>query len=239
MIVIPAIDLMQGKAVRLEQGKAERATRYHDQPIELVADFARQGARRIHVVDLDGAFDGEPRQLEMVAQMADAARRQGATVQTGGGLRSVAAVETVLHAGVDRVVVGTLAVREPELVQQLCERYPERIIVAADARNGVVAVKGWTEASTLEARALTEAAQRWGAAAVLYTDVDRDGMQGGPAVEATATLQRGLEIPVLASGGVGALTDLDACAAAGIHGVVLGRALYEGAFSLEEALARC
>ncbi|MCH9688817.1 MAG: 1-(5-phosphoribosyl)-5-[(5-phosphoribosylamino)methylideneamino]imidazole-4-carboxamide isomerase [Deltaproteobacteria bacterium] len=239
MIVIPAIDLMDGKAVRLERGDAERVTEYHDEPVRLVEDFVRKGANRIHVVDLDGAFDGKPKQLSLIAEIAEAAREHGATVQTGGGLRTLAAVQAVLDAGVDHAVVGTLAVREPEWVELLCQQNPNRIIVAADARDGVVAVNGWTEASTMEARALAEAAQHWGAAAVLYTDVTRDGMQGGPAVEATAALQRGLEIPVLASGGVGALADLDACAAAGIHGVVLGRALYEGAFSLTEALARC
>ncbi len=239
MIVIPAIDLMGGKAVRLEQGEAAKATEYHPRPVELVAQFAQAGARRIHVVDLDGAFAGRPEQVQMVSQMSQVAREHDAAVQTGGGIRDEAAVRTLIDAGVSHVVVGTLAVREPETVERLCKEHPDTIIVAADARDGVVAVEGWTQSSTLSARALAEAAQRWGAAAVLYTDVSRDGMQGGPAVEATAALQDGLEIPVLASGGVGRLADLDACAAAGIHGVVFGRALYERAFSLEEALARC
>lgn len=239
MIVIPAIDLMGGKAVRLEQGEASKVTEYHPRPVELVAEFARTGARRIHVVDLDGAFAGRPAQVELVAELSRTAQQHGSTVQTGGGIRDAQAVQTLLTAGIGQVVVGTLAVREPQTVEQLCHAHPDTIIVAADARDGVVAVEGWTQTSSLTARALAEAAQRWGAAAVLYTDVSRDGMQGGPAVEATAALQAGLDIPVLASGGVGQLTDLDACAAAGIHGVVLGRALYERAFSLEEALARC
>lgn len=239
MIVIPAIDLMGGKAVRLEQGEASRATEYHPRPVELVHEFASAGARRIHVVDLDGAFAGRPEQVELIAEMSAAARAQGAALQTGGGIRDAAAVESLLALGVAHVVVGTLAVREPETVERLCRAHPQTLIVAADARDGVVAVEGWTQASTLTARALAEAAQRWGAAAVLYTDVQRDGMQGGPAVESTVALQADLDIPVLASGGVGRLADLDACAAAGIHGVVLGRALYERAFTLEEALARC
>lgn len=239
MIVIPAIDLMGGKAVRLEQGEAERVTVYHEQPVRLTTDFARAGAKRIHVVDLDGAFAGRPRQLELIARISDAAQAHEAVVQVGGGIRDEAAVRALIDAGVRYVVVGTLAVRDPELVERLSQELPDHIIVAADARDGVVAVEGWTEATSLTARALTEAAQAWGAAAVLHTDVSRDGMQGGPAVAATVALQRGLEIPVLASGGVGRLEDLDACAAAGIHGVVLGRALYEGAFTLEEALARC
>ncbi|MCX4240657.1 1-(5-phosphoribosyl)-5-[(5-phosphoribosylamino)methylideneamino]imidazole-4-carboxamide isomerase [Paraliomyxa miuraensis] len=239
MIVIPAIDLQGGKAVRLEQGEASRATVYEDRPTRLATSFARAGAQRIHVVDLDGAFAGRPQQLELVARLSDAALAHGATVQAGGGIRDAQSVESLLSVGVGFVVVGTLAVREPALVQQLCERYPGQIIVAADARDGVVAVQGWTVSTAMTARELAEKAQSWGAAAVLYTDVSRDGMQGGPAVRATAALQDGLEIPVLASGGVGRLADLDDCAAAGIQGVVLGRALYEGAFTIEEALARC
>lgn len=239
MIVIPAVDLMGGKVVRLERGEASSAIVYDERPVRLVTHFARAGAQRIHVVDLDGAFAGRPQQLELIARLSDAAQAHGATVQAGGGIRDATAVETLLGVGVGHVVVGTLAVREPETAQQLCAEHPERIIVAADARDGVVAVEGWTEPTTLLARELAEQAQAWGAAAVLYTDVSRDGMQGGPAVQATAALQQGLTIPVLASGGVGSLADLDACAAAGVHGVILGRALYEGAFTIEEALARC
>jgi phosphoribosylformimino-5-aminoimidazole carboxamide ribotide isomerase len=239
MIVIPAIDLMGGKAVRLEQGEASRATEYHGNPVRLTTDFARAGAPLIHVVDLDGAFAGRPQQLDLIARISDAAQAHGAVVQAGGGLRDLDAVEAMLATGVAFVVVGTLAVRQPEMVERICQGNPGRIIIAADARDGVVAVEGWTKASTLTARALAEAAEGWGAAGVLHTDVTRDGMQTGPAVAATAALQKGLSIPVYASGGVGRLSDLDACMDAGIQGVVLGRALYEGAFTLEEALARC
>lgn len=239
MIIIPAVDLRDGKVVRLEQGEASRTTVYDDEPIRLVTAFARAGAQRIHVVDLDGAFAGHPQQLELVARLSDAAQAHGATLQAGGGIRDSDAVASMLSVGVGYVVIGTLAVLDPALAEQLCQDHPSQIIVAADARDGVVAVEGWTSSTTLQARELAETAQAWGAAAVLYTDVSRDGMQGGPAVQATAALQQGLKIPVLASGGVGRLADLDACAAAGIHGVVMGRALYEGAFTIEEALARC
>lgn len=239
MIVIPAIDLMGGKVVRLEQGQASRAIEYHDRPAELVAEFAQAGAKRIHVVDLDGAFAGRPQQHELIAQLSAAAQQHGAQLQTGGGVRNAAAVQTLLSTGVGAVVVGTLAVREPATVEALCQANPGKIIVAADARDGMVAVEGWTEASQLSARELAESAQAWGAAAVLFTDVSRDGMQTGVAVQATAALQQGLEIPVLASGGIGRLEDLDACAAAGIRGVIVGRALYEGAFTVKEAMARC
>ncbi|MCA9654480.1 MAG: 1-(5-phosphoribosyl)-5-[(5-phosphoribosylamino)methylideneamino]imidazole-4-carboxamide isomerase [Myxococcales bacterium] len=239
MRIIPAIDLMGGKVVRLEQGEASRAIEYSDRPVRLVTQYARAGAERIHVVDLDGAFAGRPQQLELVRALSDAALAHGATVQVGGGVRDADAVQSLLSAGVGAVVIGTLAVRDPEGVAALCEANPEQIIVAADGRDGVVAVEGWTESSALRVRELAESAQQWRAAAVLYTDVARDGMQAGPAVEATAALQQGLTIPVLASGGVGRLEDLDACAAAGIRGVIVGRALYEGAFTVEEALARC
>lgn len=239
MIVIPAIDLMDGKVVRLEQGEASRVTKYHDRPARLVADFAQRGATRIHVVDLDGAFGGRPEQVALIAQLSDAAQAHGAVIQTGGGIREPKEVESLLSAGVGGVVIGTLAVQDPSAVESLCQAHPDRIIIAADAREGVVAVEGWTRASELRAEALAQSAQGWGAAAVLFTDVSRDGMQKGPAVEATAALQRGLEIPVYASGGIGSLADLDACAAAEIRGVIVGRALYEGAFTLEEALARC
>ena len=239
MIVIPAIDVMGGKAVRLTRGEREHATTYADHPHELAARFAAAGARRIHVVDLDGAFAGEPVATSVLQQIVEAARAGGAKVQTGGGIRDARTVHERIDAGVDQVVLGTLAVREPKLAESLCKRYPGRIIVATDARDGKVAVAGWQEDTDVPVAELAAAAQSWGAAAILYTDVARDGTQIGPAVAATAALQEEIAIPVYASGGVGSLADLDACAQAGIAGVVLGRALYEGAFTVEEALARC
>jgi phosphoribosylformimino-5-aminoimidazole carboxamide ribotide isomerase len=239
VIVIPAIDLMGGKAVRLLRGERSQVTTYADDPVGLVRRFADAGAQRIHVVDLDGAFAGAPAQHDAITRMVEVATSRGVAIQTGGGIRSAQTVDALLRLGVDAVVVGTLAVREPEVVRALCGQHAGRIVVAADSRDGKVAVSGWQEAADLDAPALARAAEAWGAAAILHTDVSRDGMQTGPAVEATAALQAMVSIPVYASGGVGSLLDLDACAAAGIAGVVLGRALYEGAFSLEEALARC
>lgn len=239
MIVIPAIDLMGGKAVRLAQGRADRVTEYGDRPAEIAAGFARAGARTIHVVDLDGAFAGTSAQLGAVEAIVRAVQGEGVAVQAGGGVRDADAVQRLLDAGAHRVVIGTLAVREPERVAALCAEHPARIVVAADARAGKVAVDGWASASDRTPRALAEAAQSWGAAAVLFTEVSRDGMQTGPAIDETLALQAGLTIDVLASGGIGTLAHLDACVAAGIRGVVLGRALYEGAFTIEEALSRC
>ncbi len=239
MIVIPAIDLMGGKVVRLAEGDPERATVYADDPLALVRAFATAGATRVHVVDLDGAFAGEPRQLPLVAAIAAQARHDGLQVEVGGGIRSPAAATAVLEAGADLVIVGTMAVRAPLETMALCERHPGRVIVAIDARGGKVAIDGWQERTHVTAHALAIDAHAWGAAGLLYTDVARDGLQGGADVAATAALQRLVPIPVIASGGVGTLADLDDLRAAGVQAVVLGRALYEGSFTLEEALRRC
>lgn len=251
MLLIPAIDLLEGRAVRLAEGDRSRATVYSDEPWTLAAQFVKAGAKRIHVVDLDGAFAGAPSQVGLIVRLLDVARSAGANceVEVGGGIRDAAAVETLIEAGVDKVVVGTLAVREPKLVADLCARFPTAIVVAIDARDGLVAVEGWRETSTIPATELACEAAGWGAAALLYTDVSRDGLQVGAAVEATAALQaevdrvrppdRGDQIDVIASGGVGSLEHLDALAAAGVRAVICGRALYERSFTLKEALARC
>ena len=239
LLAIPAIDLLGGQAVRLSEGDRNRATVYAADPGVKLREFIRAGATRLHVVDLDGAFAGHPVQTELVRRLVDEAHALGAEVEVGGGLRDRAAVEAALATGADYAVIGTLAVREPDTAQALCRAHPGRIIVAIDARDGWVAISGWQETSRVPAAALARAAASWGAVALLYTDVARDGLQVGAAVEATAALQRGLDIPVIASGGVGSLADLDALRQRHIHAVILGRALYEGSFTLEEALARC
>jgi phosphoribosylformimino-5-aminoimidazole carboxamide ribotide isomerase len=247
VLIIPAIDLLEGKAVRLAEGDRSRATIYSDSPWQLAAEFAATGAQRIHVVDLDGAFAGKPSQVALIRRLLDAARAAAPAgtkveLEVGGGIRDAAAVETLIDAGVDKVVVGTLAVREPELVAELCERFPGAIVVAIDARDGMVTVEGWTETSTMPAAELARRATGWGAGGLLYTDVRRDGLQVGPAVEATAALQAEVDqvrpVDVIASGGVGTLEHLDALVAAKVRAVIFGRALYEGSFSLTDALAR-
>jgi phosphoribosylformimino-5-aminoimidazole carboxamide ribotide isomerase len=239
MLAIPAIDLLGGQAVRLSEGDPARATVYSADPGAKLREFVRAGATRLHVVDLDGAFAGRPVQTALVRRLVDEAHALGVEVEVGGGLRDRAAVEAALATGADYAVIGTLAVREPEITQALCRAYPGRVIVAIDAREGWVAIDGWQETSRVPAAALARAAASWGAVALLYTDVARDGLQIGAAVESTAALQRGVDIPVIASGGVGSLADLDALRRQGVHAVILGRALYEGSFTLEEALARC
>jgi len=229
--LFPAIDLLAGRAVRLEEGKRERATVFHDRPADLVAELARGGADRLHVVDLDGAF-GEPRQLAVIAAIV---RASPIPVEVGGGLRDRASIDAILALGAAFAVLGTAAVRDPGLVEQVCRAYPGRIIVAVDARDGVVAIDGWTASGGITAAALAARAAGWGAAAVLYTDVARDGLGGGPNVAATAALARTAGIDVIASGGVGSLDDIAALARAGVPAAIVGRALYDGKFTVEAA----
>jgi len=231
MKLLPAIDLLGGRAVRLEEGKRDRATVFHDRPIELVSQLAQGGADRLHVVDLDGAF-GEPRQLTLIAALIAASP---IPVEVGGGIRDRDAIDRILDLGAAFAVLGTAAVRSPALVEAACRAYPGRIIVAVDARDGVVAVDGWTTSGGITARDLTARAAAWGAAAVLYTDVARDGLGGGPNVAATAALARATALEVIASGGVGSLDHIADLRRAGIPAVVVGRALYDGRFTVADA----
>jgi phosphoribosylformimino-5-aminoimidazole carboxamide ribotide isomerase len=233
VIVIPAIDLLGGKAVRLVRGERDSATVFSDEPWKLAEQMIAGGAQRLHLVDLEGAFSGAPVARAAIESIVEAAG--GVPVQVGGGLRDRAAVEAVFAAGARWAVLGTAAVRRPELVRELCGAFPGRIIVAVDARDGVVAIEGWTEAASVRADQLGRQAADWGAAALLYTDVARDGTGSGPAVESTAELSRAVPVPVIASGGIGSLGDLRALNQAGIAMAVVGRALLEGRFTLAEA----
>ncbi len=231
MKLFPAIDLLGGKAVRLEEGDRKRATIFHDDPVQLVAALAHDGADRLHVVDLDGAF-GEPRQLELVRAIVAASP---IPVEVGGGIRDRLAIESVLDLGAAFVVLGTAAVRDPALVEEVCGAYPGRIIVAVDARDGIVAVDGWTTSGGVTAIELGTRAAAWGAAALLYTDIARDGLRHGPNVAATSALAHAMSCEVIASGGVGELDDLVRLRDANIAAVVVGRALYDKRFTVAEA----
>jgi phosphoribosylformimino-5-aminoimidazole carboxamide ribotide isomerase len=228
----PAIDLLGGKAVRLEEGRRDRATVFSERPLELVAELARDGADRLHIVDLDGAFAGSPQQHELIAELV---ARSPLPVEVGGGIRDRAAIEDVIMAGAAYVVLGTAAVKSPALVEEACRAYPDRIIVAVDARDGIVAVDGWTATGNVSAVELGKRAAGWGAAALLYTDVARDGLHVGPNVEATAELARAVSCEVIASGGVGSLDDLRRLREANIEAVVVGRAIYDKRFTVAEA----
>jgi phosphoribosylformimino-5-aminoimidazole carboxamide ribotide isomerase len=234
MLVVPAIDLLGGNVVRLVEGKRERATVYSDAPGEIARQFVAAGAKRLHVVDLDGAFAGKLENRRAIGEIV----RAGVPVQTGGGVRDLDACARLFDDGVSRVVLGTAAVKDPAFVEAACARWPGAIVVAVDARDGKVAVEGWAEVTTVDAHELARASIARGAAAILYTDIARDGTGVGPNVTRSAELARALApAEVIASGGIGALEHLRALARAGVPACVVGRALYERKFTVEEALA--
>jgi phosphoribosylformimino-5-aminoimidazole carboxamide ribotide isomerase len=236
MIVIPAVDVREGRSVRLRQGKADAQTVFGDDPVAMAERWAGLGAARLHVVDLDGAFAGAPRQAALIEKMIAAVAPL--PVSVGGGLRDEAAIEAILAAGARWAVVGTRAALDPRFLGAIGRRWPDRIIIAVDARGDRVAVKGWTEASAATVVDVARRAREAGAAAVLHTDVDRDGTGLGPNAAATAALARAVDAPVLASGGVATLDHLRALAAIpGVAGAVVGRALYTGAIDLRAAVA--
>jgi phosphoribosylformimino-5-aminoimidazole carboxamide ribotide isomerase len=235
VIVIPAVDLRDGRCVRLREGRSDRETVFSDDPIAMAYRWVSLGAARLHVVDLDGAFAGEPRQTALVAKIVAAVAP--VPVEIGGGLRDLAAVEAALETGARWAVVGTRATLDAGFLADVCRRHPGRIIVAVDARGSRVAVKGWTEVSEQAVTEVGERARAAGAAALLYTDISRDGMERGPNVDDTAMLARTVDMPVLASGGVATIDDLRRLAAISrVEGTIVGRALYTGAIDLREAL---
>jgi phosphoribosylformimino-5-aminoimidazole carboxamide ribotide isomerase len=236
MIIIPAVDLREGRCVRLREGRSDRETVFGDDPVAMALRWVGLGAARLHVVDLDGAFAGEPRQTALVAKIVAAVAP--VPVEVGGGLRAPAAVEAALDTGARWAVVGTRAALDAGFLGDVCRRHPGRIIVAVDARGSRVAVKGWTEVSEQTVVDVGTRARDAGAAALLYTDVSRDGMEQGPNVDDTAALARAIDLPVLASGGVATIDDLRRLAVLpGVEGTIVGRALYTGAIDLRDALS--
>jgi phosphoribosylformimino-5-aminoimidazole carboxamide ribotide isomerase len=234
MILYPAIDLKDGQCVRLVRGDMDQATVFNDSPADQARHFAAAGADWLHVVDLNGAFEGKPVNAKAVEGILGAFQNP---VQLGGGIRTMQTIETWLTAGVSRVVLGTVAVKDPDLVRAACREWPGRVALGIDARGGRVAVEGWAEVSDLEARELALRFEDAGAAAIIYTDIDRDGVLQGPNVAATAALADAVSTPVIASGGVSSIGDLEALASApGIAGAIVGRALYDGRIDLGDAL---
>ncbi|HWI85753.1 MAG TPA: 1-(5-phosphoribosyl)-5-[(5-phosphoribosylamino)methylideneamino]imidazole-4-carboxamide isomerase [Sphingomonas sp.] len=236
IIIYPAIDLKGGKVVRLAEGDMERATIYNDDPVAQANVFHEQGAGHIHVVDLDGAFAGSSVNGTIVAEIVESFPGK---VQVGGGIRDRAAIDRWLERGVSRVVLGTAALKDPELVREAAKALPGRIVVAVDARDGMVTTHGWAEISDMTAVELSNRFADVGVAAALFTDVGRDGMLKGCNVRATSELARNSRLPVIASGGVAGLADiadLARHASEGIEGVICGRALYEGRLDLRKAL---
>jgi phosphoribosylformimino-5-aminoimidazole carboxamide ribotide isomerase len=235
--LIPAIDLLGGQAVRLTQGRYDAATVYDEDPARVAARFAKFGIRRLHVVDLDGAKAGRPVQSDAIRRILAAVG--GIPVQVGGGIRTLDGVAEALGWGIDRVILGTVALRDPELVKRAAAAHPGRIVVGIDARDGKVAVEGWTTGSEIRAVDLGRRFEDAGVAAIVYTDIARDGMLSGPNLEATALLASALRIPVIVSGGVATNEDVIDSARLrekNVCGVIVGRAIYTGGVDLESAL---
>jgi phosphoribosylformimino-5-aminoimidazole carboxamide ribotide isomerase len=233
--VIPAIDLLGGRCVRLTQGRYEDVTVYAPDPAAVAERFAAHAAlRRIHVVDLDGAREGRP--CNTTAVRAILAASKSVPIELGGGIRSLASIEEWLALGVDRVVLGTAALRDPGLVRGAAARFPGRIGVGIDARDGRVAVEGWLATSETDVVSLARRFEDAGVAALVHTDIARDGTGAGPNLEASAALARAVALPVIASGGVGSLADVRAACGRGLAGLIVGKALYQGAVDLGAAL---
>lgn len=236
MLIIPAIDLKDGECVRLLQGRMEDSTVFSDDPVAMAADWVNAGARRLHLVDLNGAFAGEPVNGGIVKAIAEA--YPDLPIQIGGGIRSFETIQAYLDAGVQYVIIGTKAVKEPEFVFEACKRFPGHIIVGLDAKDGKVAIDGWAEVTDVDVIDLAKQFKEAGVSAIVYTDISRDGMMQGVNVEATARLAQECGIEVIASGGVTNIEDVCALAKVadtGICGAITGRAIYEGTLDLSEA----
>lgn len=238
MIIFPAIDLKEGLCVRLMQGDPERLTVYGKDPAATARRWVEEGAQWLHVVDLDGAFSKTPKNRSVIKSMV---RTVPVPVQVGGGIRSLETIQDYLDSGVERVIIGTAALQQPELLERASRRYPGRVALGIDARDGKVAIEGWQETTGTTATALVQQVARLPLAAIIYTDIERDGMQAGVNLAATRRLLEATGIPVIASGGVATLEDIDSLLdmmPLGLLGVITGRAIYNGSLQLPAALAR-
>ena len=235
MLLIPAIDLKDGKCVRLRQGRMEDSTVFSDNPVAMADHWVEQGARRLHLVDLNGAFAGEPVNGEVIKAIAQA--HPQLPIQIGGGIRDVETATAYIEAGVNYVIIGTKAVKEPGFVKELCQILPGHVIVGLDAKGGDVAIDGWAKLTGQNVIELAKEFQGYGVEAIVYTDIGRDGMMSGVNVEATVELAQAIDIPVIASGGITNLDDVRNLCAAEQHGIpaaITGRAIYEGTLDLAE-----
>lgn len=236
MIIIPAVDIQSGQCVRLLQGRKDDATVFSDDPAAMARRWAAAGAQLIHVVDLDGAFEKGPRNTAAIRNILESV---AVAIQVGGGIRDEHTIREYLDAGVARVVIGTAAVRDPDRVRGICSRFPGRIVIGIDARNGMVAVEGWTETTRIRAIDLARRFEDCPVAGINFTDIHRDGMQTGVNIEATRRLAQSVSIPVVASGGISTLEDIHKLLPlepVGVTGVIVGRALYAGTLDLKQAI---
>ena len=236
MLIIPAIDLKEGRCVRLQRGVMSTATIYSDNPALTARRWEEKGAQWLHVVDLDGAFAQEPRNLDAIAAIVDSV---DIPVQVGGGVRTLETLAVYLEIGVERVVMGTAAHSNPEILVQACQNFPGKVVLGIDSRKGRVAIEGWSQTTDVGSGELATRFDSLALAAIVYTDISRDGMQSGPNIQATRQLARAVNIPVIASGGVGTLDHIRALLPLeqdGVIGVIVGRALYSGSVELREAI---
>ena len=239
MVIIPAIDIKDGKCVRLAQGDFDRVTTYADNPVDMALTWAQKGAELIHIVDLDGSVAGLPRNSNIILEIA---KKIDIPIQVGGGIRDMETIEFYLSNGVGSVILGTAALQDEEMIRDACETFPEKIILGIDALEGKVAIRGWTQKTEQNAVDLARRYENHDVKAIVYTDIKRDGMGTGVNIEATKALAMSVSIPVIASGGVATIADVEkllAVKGCDISGVIIGRALYTGAISLTEAIDKC
>jgi phosphoribosylformimino-5-aminoimidazole carboxamide ribotide isomerase len=236
MLLIPAIDLRGGQVVRLYQGRFDREKQYHLSPDEVAARFKEAGAKIIHVVDLDGAREGKPLNKDIILELA---RTVPIKIEVGGGIRNMETIREYLEAGVNRVILGTIAHSDQELVEQALKAFPKKIVIGIDAKAGRVAISGWEEKTGIDAAELAQRYNRWEVRAIIYTEIERDGALQGPAVAGTERLLKAVQVPVIASGGVSSLEDLKQLkplGASGLEGVIVGKAIYEKQVDVREAI---
>jgi phosphoribosylformimino-5-aminoimidazole carboxamide ribotide isomerase len=240
MLIIPAIDLKEGKCVRLRQGKMDDSTVFSDSPVDIATQWVEQGAKRIHLVDLDGAFAGQPVNADIVHAIAE--KHPDIVLQIGGGVRNRETVATYIEAGVQFVIIGTRAVNEPQFVGEVASEFSSNIIVGLDAKDGMVATDGWAKVSDVNVIDLAKQFEGDGVQSIIYTDIARDGMMQGVNIEATQKLAQAINIPVIASGGVTNMDDVKQLLTiehSGVEGVITGRAIYEGTLDFSEAQTYC
>jgi phosphoribosylformimino-5-aminoimidazole carboxamide ribotide isomerase len=236
MIIIPAVDIKGGRCVRLIEGRADAETVFSDHPQEMARQWVEQGAERLHIIDLDGAFEKGPRNSAIIKEIVETTP---IPVQLGGGIRDLKTVESYLLLGLSQVILGTAAVKDPSLVQEACRLFPEQIMVSLDARDNRIAVEGWTELSEIDPVDLVKSYEDWGVKAVIFTDISRDGTQQGPSISSTRRLAQATRLPVIAAGGIANMADVQSLAplgADGLVGMITGRAIYSGTLTLTEAI---
>lgn len=234
MLVIPAIDLKGGQCVRLLQGKKDAVTAYSDDPIATAKLWESCGAKLLHIVDLDGAFTGNQKNLNAIIRIRQSVK---IALQVGGGIRKIGNIIKLFSAGIDRIIIGTAAIEDPEFLTDSCNRYPGRILIGIDAKDGMVAIRGWEEITSLNARELAKRLEIVGAAGIIYTDISRDGMLSGPNIEATREMVESVKFPVIASGGVSCIEDIkNLVQIKNLWGVITGKAIYSNALNLKEAI---